>query len=42
MGFSSFLLVIIGGYIGCDGFLFGRNIKMLSISKNKIPMEIQK
>ena len=25
MGFSSFLLVIMGCYIGCDGFLFGRN-----------------
>ena len=25
MGFSSFLLVFVGCYIGCDGFLFGRN-----------------
>ena len=25
MGFASFLLVFVGCYIGCDGFLFGRN-----------------
>ena len=27
MGFSSFLLVIVGCYIGCDGFFFEKNIQ---------------
>ena len=26
MGFSSFFLVFIGCYIGCDGFLFEKNV----------------